>query len=60
MNAEEKVNAESKKQKLPQAIQDTVSPATRLLEKRRIMYEEQEAFETEKRQYEQYDTFEKA
>ena len=36
------------KMKLPQNIQDTVSPATRLLEKRRLMYEVQEAFEREK------------
>ena len=37
-----------KKMKLPQSVQDTVSPATRLLEKRRLMYEVQEAFEREK------------
>jgi len=40
-----------KKMKLPQAVQDTVSPATRLLEKRRLMYEVQEAFEREKQNF---------
>ena len=55
MNPESKTSAGLKKQKLPQNIQDTISPATRLLEKRRIMYEEQEGFETEKRNYDQYD-----
>ena len=53
MNPESKKSADLKKQKLPQNIQDTISPATRLLEKRRIMYEEQEGFETEKRTYDQ-------
>ena len=37
---------ENKKLKLPQHLQmDTVSPATRLLEKRRQMYDVQETFE---------------
>ena len=40
---------DSKKIKLPQHLQlDSVSPATRLLEKRRLMYEVHEAFETQK------------
>ena len=40
--------------KLPQSVQDTVSPATRLLEKRRLMYEVQEAFEREKQNFNKY------
>ena len=46
-----------KKLKLPQSIQDTVSPATRLLEKRRVMYEVQETFESEKRRFNEYLTY---
>jgi len=51
---ESKTATDMKKLKLPQNIQDTVSPATRLLEKRRVMYEVQEAFEREKHGYNQY------
>ena len=43
-----------KKLKVPQSIQDTVSPATRLLEKRRVMYEVQETFEAEKQRFNQF------
>jgi hypothetical protein len=44
---------ENKKSNLPQHLQlDTVSPATRLLEKRRQMYEVQEAFEVQKKEFE--------
>ena len=44
--------ADSKKIKLPQHLQlDSVSPATRLLEKRRLMYEVQKAFEDQKEEY---------
>jgi hypothetical protein len=40
---------ESKKMKLPQHLQlDSVSPATRLLEKRRAMYEVQKAYDDAK------------
>jgi len=40
------------KTKLPGDLQpDSVSPATRLLEKRRLMYEVQKAFEDQKEQY---------
>ena len=53
MNPEYKTVGDMKKLKLPQNIQDTVSPATRLLEKRRVMYEVQEGFEREKTQYNQ-------
>jgi chromosome segregation ATPase len=47
--------------KIPNHIQfDTVSPATKLLEKRRQMYEVHEAFETQKEQYKnQEDAFKK-
>ena len=46
---------DSKKSKIPQHLQmDTVSPATRLLEKRRVMYEVQEAFEVEKKNFKKY------
>ena len=46
--------ADSKKIKLPQHLQlDSVSPATRLLEKRRLMYEVQKAFEDQKEEYHQ-------
>ncbi|MDR3582346.1 MAG: hypothetical protein P4L67_03685 [Candidatus Pacebacteria bacterium] len=55
MEPERKTTGDMKKLKLPQNIQDTVSPATRLLEKRRIMYEVQEGFEREKQNYNQYD-----
>ena len=48
------VAKDMKKMKLPQNIQDTVSPATRLLEKRRLMYEVQEAFEREKQNFKKY------
>lgn len=42
--------------KAPSHIQfDTVSPATRLLEKRRRMYEVHEAFEAQKEEYKKYD-----
>ncbi len=41
-----------KKIKLPQHLQlDSVSPATRLLEKRRAMYEVQKAFEDQKEEF---------
>jgi hypothetical protein len=40
-----------KKVALPQSIQDAINPGTRLLEKRRIMYDVQEAFEREKKKY---------
>ena len=41
-----------KKIKLPQHLQlDSVSPATRLLEKRRAMYEVQKAFEDQKLEF---------
>ena len=44
--------ADNKKIKLPQHLQlDSVSPATRLLEKRRLMYEVQKAFEDQKVEY---------
>jgi hypothetical protein len=43
---------DNKKIKLPQHLQlDSVSPATRLLEKRRLMYEEQDAFEAQKDEF---------
>ncbi len=43
---------ENRKMKLPQHLQmDTVSPATRLLEKRRLMYEVQEAFDNQKNEF---------
>ena len=43
-----------KKTKLPTPNQlDTVSPATRLLEKRRLMYEKQEEYETKKKEFKQ-------
>jgi hypothetical protein len=42
----------NKKIKLPQHLQlDSVSPATRLLEKRRLMYEVQKAFEDQKEEF---------
>lgn len=45
--------AESKNIKLPPPLQlDSVSPATRLLEKRRLMYEVQKAFEDQKKEFE--------
>jgi hypothetical protein len=38
--------------KLPVSNQlDTVSPATRLLEKRRLMYEKQEEYESKKKEF---------
>ena len=44
--------ADNKKVKLPQHLQlDSVSPATRLLEKRRLMYEVQKAFEDQKEEF---------
>ena len=44
---------ENKKSKLPPPLQlDSVSPATRLLEKRRLMYEVQKAFEDQKKEFE--------
>ena len=57
MKLESKTMTDQRKLKLPQNIQDTVSPATRLLEKRRVMYEVQEGFEKEKQHYNQYYTF---
>jgi len=43
---------DSKKIKFPQHLQlDSVSPATRLLEKRRLMYEVQKAFEDQKEDF---------
>ena len=46
--------SEDKKVKLPQHLQlDSVSAATRLLEKRRLMYEVQKAFEDQKEEYHQ-------
>ena len=43
---------DNKKIKLPQHLQlDSVSPATRLLEKRRAMYEVQKAFEDQKEEF---------
>jgi hypothetical protein len=42
-----------RKMKLPQHLQmDTVSPATRLLEKRRLMYEVEDAFNNQKKEFE--------
>jgi hypothetical protein len=35
----------------PQQQMETVSPATRLLEKRRLMYEKQEEYEHKKKQF---------
>jgi hypothetical protein len=47
-------NALKKNIKLPVANQlDTVSPATRLLEKRRLMYEKQEEYEQKKKEFKQ-------
>ena len=44
---------DNKKIKLPPPLQlDSVSPATRLLEKRRLMYEVQKAFEDQKKEFE--------
>ena len=43
---------DNKKIKLPPPLQlDSVSPATRLLEKRRLMYEVQKAFEDQKNDF---------
>jgi len=43
------------KKKLPNHLQfDTVSPATKLLEKRRKMYEVHEAFEAQKEEFKKY------
>ena len=43
------------KMSLPNHIQfDTVSPATKLLEKRRKMYEVHEAFEQQKEEFKRY------
>ena len=43
---------DNKKIKLPQHLQlDSVSPATRLLEKRRLMYEVQKAFEDQQLEF---------
>ena len=45
---------DNKKIKLPQHLQlDSVSPATRLLEKRRQMYEKQEEYENKKKESKQ-------
>merc|ERR1712060_917986 len=47
------VMVDNKKIKLPPPLQlDSVSPATRLLEKRRLMYEVQKAFEDQKKDFE--------
>jgi hypothetical protein len=47
-----KLMVDNKKIKLPQHLQlDSVSPATRLLEKRRAMYEVQKAFEDQKEEF---------
>ena len=44
--------ADGKKIKLPQHLQlDSVAPATRLLEKRRLMYEVQKAFDDQKEEF---------
>jgi hypothetical protein len=44
--------ADNKKIKLPDDLNlDPVSPATRLLEKRRLMYEVQKAFEDQKQEF---------
>ena len=44
--------ADGKKIKLPQHLQlDSVSPATRLLEKRRLLYEVQKAFDDQKEEF---------
>ena len=53
---EKKVEIGNKKViKLPAPNQmDTVSPATRLLEKRRLMYEKQEEYESKKKEFKQY------
>jgi hypothetical protein len=49
---------QNKKIKLPQHLQiDSVSPATRLLEKRRLMYEVQKAFEDQKEDFHKYVQF---
>jgi hypothetical protein len=45
-------NGEKQKISVPQHMQlDMVSPATRLLEKRRVMYEVQKAFEDQKEDF---------
>ena len=46
-------NNQKKTVKLPSAANqlDTVSPATRLLEKRRLMYEKQEEYEQKKKEF---------
>jgi len=45
----------TEKKKLPNHLQyDTVSPATKLLEKRRKMYEVHEAFEAQKEEFKKY------
>ena len=45
---------DKQKVKLPPPLQlDSVSPATRLLEKRRLMYEVQKAFEDQKKDFEE-------
>ena len=47
---------QGKMTKLPAHIQfDTVSPATKLLEKRRKMYEVHEAFEAQKEEFKKYE-----
>lgn len=46
-----KTATDMKKLKLPQSIQDAINPGTRLLEKRRVLYNVQEAFEKEKNEY---------
>lgn len=55
MDKKEIINPVTKKSvKLPVPNQlDTVSPATRLLEKRRLMYEKQEEYEQKKKEFKQ-------
>ena len=48
------LNASKKKGSKPSnqnPLMETVSPATRLLEKRRLMYEKQEEYETKKKEF---------
>eukprot|EP00347_Sterkiella_histriomuscorum_P020865 403336168 len=59
MDKKEIINPVTKKSvKLPVANQlDTVSPATRLLEKRRLMYEKQEEYEQKKKEFKQNEAY---
>ena len=55
MDKKEGALTQKKNIKLPNTNQlDTVSPATRLLEKRRLMYEKQEEYEQKKKEFKQY------